>query len=230
MYNLDLLGSLSALQSVLASCFPAVLRNKAESLSLVEAQWRRNVGRREAALPRQHALINRHTPGSILYFFPKSSTFEEYSYPIVSGIMADPFTAISLAGNIAQFIDFSCKLFSASKSIYTSKSGLSNDGEDLHTLTANLQSISGKLKPVPLQSPKSNVSDELQDLALRCDNIATELLTVLNKLALRDKHSRWDSFYAALKTTWNKGKIDEMSKRLDSYRLQLVLELQKLER
>lgn len=142
----------------------------------------------------------------------------------------DPLTAISLAGNIAQFIDFSCKLFSASRSIYTSNSGLSSDREDLHALTTNLQSISAKLKPVPLQSAKFNVSNELQDLALRCDNIATELLAVLKKLALKDKPSKWDSFHAALKTMWNKGKIDEMNKRLDSYRLQLVLELQKLER
>lgn len=144
--------------------------------------------------------------------------------------MVDPFTAVGLASSIAQFIDFSHKLFSTSRKIYTSGSGVSKNVEDLTSLTTSLQTISAKLLPCSADSKQSDVPVALAELALKCHTAATELIQVLQKLALKDKLSKWQSFYAALKTEWKKGKIKDMSVTLDTYRVQLVLQLQMLER
>lgn len=136
-----------------------------------------------------------------------------------------------LLGNIAQFIDFSRKLLSTSRAISNSSSGFSHSCEDVYELTKNLKAISAKLKPLDIQSPTSQTSaSSLESLALQCDTTATALLAVLQKLVVKGKSSKWESFRVALKTMWKMENIDEVNKVLDSYRLQLILELQSLER
>lgn len=50
--------------------------------------------------------------------------------------MLDPFTALSLAGNIVQFVDFSSKLVNEASEIYRSGSTKAND--ELETVTNDL--------------------------------------------------------------------------------------------
>ena len=143
----------------------------------------------------------------------------------------DPFTAIGLAGNIAQFIDFSCKLFSSARSIYNSKTGLQSDVESLQDLTDHLQELCTKLKPSPsAPNSPSIVPAELKILAGKCGVAANELLLLLGELSAGSNKSKGKSFQAALKMEWKKERIMEMSSRLDSYRMQLILQLQFLQR
>jgi hypothetical protein len=91
--------------------------------------------------------------------------------------MADPFTAIGLAGNIAQFIDFSCKLFSAARKINNSTSGLQSDEESLNDLYFKLQRfcyrIGVQIPPTGFALAESFLDpptwQELKDLAQNCE-------------------------------------------------------------
>jgi hypothetical protein len=163
-------------------------------------------------------------------------------------MVLEPFSAVSLAGNIAQFIGLSCTLLLETKEIYNSGSDLQADAENLRSLTSDLdhlcknlrtpddqQPIEGESQPKDKQDlndrvARENESAALTELAKECEASAKELLAALSKLAINGKRSKWSSFRAALSTQWNKGKLDSMSKKLDSYRMQLILRLQHMER
>lgn len=51
----------------------------------------------------------------------------------------DPLTAIGLAGNIVQFIDFGTKIVSKARDIHTSAVGATRDVSDLNHVTEELR-------------------------------------------------------------------------------------------
>jgi hypothetical protein len=51
------------------------------------------------------------------------------------------------------------------------------------------------------------------------------LTTCLEQLVLKAPAKKWQSVYSALRTVWSKGKIEEMSKRLDLFRQELALRI-----
>lgn len=145
-------------------------------------------------------------------------------------MVLDPFTSLSLASAVCQFIDFSGKLFSKSRKIYKSTTGYDNDTDSLLEIIHDLRSLTEDLKP-PGIDPKSLSSEEteLVKLGTKCNQIANDLLLVLDELQ-NSKSSRWSSFRAALKTVWAQERIDEMNKKLESYRSQLILRLTIMQR
>jgi hypothetical protein len=141
-------------------------------------------------------------------------------------MVLDPFTSISLAGNICNFVDASCKLFRTTLKIHHSTSGLQSTHEALEALTVDFQNLCSNLR-WPLHRPPASIEEQrLKTLAEQCESAAIELLTSINKLKAKDPSSRWSSFRSALKTIWKQEEIEEMQRRLDSYRAELVLRLQ----
>ncbi|RDL35943.1 uncharacterized protein BP5553_06555 [Venustampulla echinocandica] len=58
----------------------------------------------------------------------------------------DPFTALGVAGNIVQFVDFAAKLISKSREIYHSVDGASSQHLDLQEIASNLNRLNGRLQ------------------------------------------------------------------------------------
>jgi hypothetical protein len=56
--------------------------------------------------------------------------------------MLDPLTALSLAGNIIQFVDFATKLFIKGREIYNPAEGLSVCDQELEMITKDLRDVS----------------------------------------------------------------------------------------
>jgi hypothetical protein len=137
----------------------------------------------------------------------------------------DPFTAIGLAGNVTQFIDFGCKLFSTTHKIHTSRTGLRSDAERIQALTLDLQGLCLKLKGSLSHKAASDDEVKLIPLGLQCQRAAEELLSALAKLVPKDQ-SRWSSFQAALRTVWKQEEIDRMNAQLNGFRMELILRLQ----
>jgi hypothetical protein len=141
--------------------------------------------------------------------------------------------AVGLAGNIVQFIDFSCKLFGQANSIYHSHSGASKGAQDLETITESLLDLSARLeksleKQYLLSNPNSQQT--LKILAKGCHNTANELVTVLHSVRAKSAGSKWHSFRASLAGLLKESEIKDLEKRLHDYRSQLVIELQDLQR
>ncbi|KAF2114256.1 hypothetical protein BDV96DRAFT_647722 [Lophiotrema nucula] len=138
--------------------------------------------------------------------------------------------AVGLAGNVVQFVDFTCKLFDRATAIHHSQAGAAH--EDLELITQNLQDLSTKLhqgshQPLPSSNPTpSHAQASLKKLGKDCEVASDELLSALQRLKATKPGSRWSSFRAALASAWKEKHVEAMEKRLNSYRSQLVLQLQ----
>jgi hypothetical protein len=137
--------------------------------------------------------------------------------------------AVGLAGNIVQFIDFTCKLFDQAASIYHSRAGTATGARSLEVVTEDLQALTTTLTKAVHHNGAQNDQTALYKLAKECEKVATELLSTLHGLQAKRPGSKWSSFRAALATTWKQSSIDAMERQLDSCRTQLILHLQSLQ-
>jgi len=144
--------------------------------------------------------------------------------------MLDPLTALSLAGNVIQFVDFASKLFIKGRQIYNSAEGLSVCDQDLETIAKDLRDISARFKSqIPphlngdldeLESGK-RTDTKLSELSNQCCSISEELIGALGKLKLSSldrNNRRWKSVRHAFKSLWNKEEMGVMVARLQSVR------------
>ncbi len=149
----------------------------------------------------------------------------------------DPFSALGLASNIVQFVDFSCKLFSSASDIYRSASGAAPAVNDAKTIALRLHDLSSRLVAQTMtasqdgsQSSQKPVNALLNELASGCRGASAELLSALDGLQARTANSRWSSFKAALLTVMKSDQINKLEARLEQYRRQVILALEILQR
>jgi hypothetical protein len=129
----------------------------------------------------------------------------------------DPLTALGLASNVIQVVDFSIKIVSKGRQIYKSADGALVETVDLEAVTTNFTIINEKLRksmPVGLGSP-------LLDVCQRCQNTADELLMGLEKQKIQGNKTKWKSARAALRTLWSKEVVEDLEVRLESLQAQL---------
>jgi hypothetical protein len=144
--------------------------------------------------------------------------------------MLDPLTALSLASNIVQFIDFGTKLLAKGYELYESADGASVGNAELEFIARDLQKLNDRLKP-PL-SPKTNpTSSTPSEAALRklndkCSGVADELINALTKLKVQGtSNRRWKSFRQALSSLWKKEEVNAITTRLQNFRDELNLHI-----
>jgi hypothetical protein len=71
----------------------------------------------------------------------------------------------------------------------------------------------------------TNVDTALDDIAGECLNQASELTQALQELQIDGTRDMWKSFWQALKATWNKEKIEQIRRQLDTLREHVVIHL-----
>jgi hypothetical protein len=141
-------------------------------------------------------------------------------------MVLDPISALSLAGNIVQFIDFSSKIVSKGRRIYLSADGALPKNLELEVVANDLAALAHGLKFNPSRYVTEDLADEenaLQTMSEECDKIAEELLRRLEGLKVKShaKQRGWKSLRQALKSVWSKEELDELSERLFLFRDQL---------
>jgi hypothetical protein len=132
----------------------------------------------------------------------------------------DPITAVSLAGTVIQFVDFTSKLVSKSTELYRSGRGVLAENADIETTTADLTKLNGRLK----QTTAVGDSD-LQALCQACGDVAEQLLAALAKVKVNGKGQKWQSLRKALRSIWSKEEIGQLEQRLASFRGELHLRI-----
>jgi hypothetical protein len=136
----------------------------------------------------------------------------------------DPLTALGLASSIVQFVDFGCKVVSKSHELYRSAAGASIENIEYESIIHDLTNLNARLTLEPSarsnRDLKSN-NQALGDLCSGCNDIAAELLAVLEQAKVQGKHRRWKTLAQVLRSTWSDAKISEISARLDRYRQEL---------
>jgi hypothetical protein len=131
----------------------------------------------------------------------------------------DAFTALGLASNIVQFVDFSWKLVAESRAIYKSSEGASHENLTLIAIANNVAALSNAIEV-------STDDSQLEKLAKECKTIGKELSDALDELRANGKRTMWTSFSIALKEIWKKGKVDRIYNRLGKVQAQMAIYLQ----
>ena len=152
----------------------------------------------------------------------------------------EPLSAIGLASNVLQFVEFAARLISTGTEVYESASGTTERTLELERIYKDLSNFGLKLqdggayKPwgfTAIPASGHNLEDienqaklhmhftALKGLAVGCKAVCDQLLETLGKL--KADEGRWRgfrSFKAALKTIWNDKKIDELESRINRFR------------
>ncbi|KAE9364418.1 hypothetical protein N431DRAFT_421379 [Stipitochalara longipes BDJ] len=134
----------------------------------------------------------------------------------------DALTALSLAGNIIQFVDFGTKLLSRAGELYKSSQGSLRVNDEIELVTADLKSLITKIQVSLLKKDESEDlgdQDQAQSGSFRkvCDEavkVADELVGRLKKLKINGKHRRLTSLQQAVKTLWNEKEVASLMRRL----------------
>ncbi|KAL0943905.1 uncharacterized protein CTRU02_201792 [Colletotrichum truncatum] len=133
--------------------------------------------------------------------------------------------ALGLASNIVQFIDFSSNLVRDAAKVYQSASGLPAELQDVAVVTESLESYMGRLS-ISQHNPTPSASDKaFATLANNCRSTCAELQQLVEKVKGKEPRSRKDSFRVAWRALRQKGKLEELEKRLDRYRSQILSQL-----
>lgn len=134
----------------------------------------------------------------------------------------DPLTAIGLAANVLQFIDFATKIVSKGNRIRKSADGLLEEYHDLEIVTSDLLILQTKMKPVP-DDANAFLSDEdsqMHYLLEASNDVAGKLLTRLNMAKAQGRYRSWKSLRQALKSVTSKDEVDYMANRLSTFRVE----------
>jgi vacuolar-type H+-ATPase subunit I/STV1 len=129
----------------------------------------------------------------------------------------DPLTALSVAGTVVQFVDFSIKILSTTRKLYHSVSGNLPAYEELEYITTDISRLAARLqKPLDQDGGAQACSPELQELCSKCSDAALELLHHLDQLKVDKKKMAWQSFRVALQASWTKEDLNELVTRLNA--------------
>jgi hypothetical protein len=131
--------------------------------------------------------------------------------------MMDPLTALGLASNIVQFVDYTRKLISGARELYVSSSGAKRENLELESIVRNIQELAERVRHGNTEQKEmvANQDKQLLDLSDQCVAVSTELLSVLDSLKVKGPDRSWESFHQAFKSQRKKGEIEGLQRRLD---------------
>ena len=136
----------------------------------------------------------------------------------------DPLSAVGLAGNILQLIDFSRKLLSDSRQIYESAQGASVKHFESASAAETLIKLDKKIQE-SFRAKTGNLTVDEQELRRLCENCrraALDLVTALNRFKLTNtKHRMCGSVWLAFTSNLRKDEIGDLLGRLQESRQQL---------
>lgn len=139
-------------------------------------------------------------------------------------MVLDPFSSLSLAGNILQFIDFGFKLVSEAKEIHTSTNGTSSQHDSWDEYSQQLIHITSSLEDA--SSTGANVyQSDLMDLCGNCADLAKIIQEHLRALKQIGPRTLWKSFVQAMKQTGRETLLNLLCDRLRKLQSLLSLRL-----
>ncbi|CAN9080965.1 unnamed protein product [Alternaria alternata] len=136
-------------------------------------------------------------------------------------MVLEVFAALSLAGNIVQFVDFGGKLFTKARQVHHSADGTTEDYQDLEAATERLKNLRKDLlssaNTVSLASNTTSDETELASLAKDCASLACEFTNLLEKLKGRGRTGKWGSFLQAIRMALNETEVNFAKPRLKQF-------------
>ena len=137
----------------------------------------------------------------------------------------DPFTALSLAAEPVQFVDFSIKIVSKGYAFTKSANDELMEHVEMGAKAQRLRDITRRIDGILLAAPGSDA--DLKAICNGCRQVSEELSKELEKLKLRPgfKNTLWKSFRHGLKTVCAKSKLEAINRRLAELRQELTVHM-----
>lgn len=142
--------------------------------------------------------------------------------------MLDPLTAVSLAGTIVQFVDFSGKIISKVKELKSSAGGSSHDQFNYEIIAKDLLALSQRLKDGTRSTGAGQLSADdqaLEDVCDGCISLSNSMLGRLKSLKINHGDENFKVVQQALRAAWTEKEIEGMSAQLAEFRSQLQLRI-----
>lgn len=136
----------------------------------------------------------------------------------------DPLTAIGLASNVLQFIEFSYKIISGVNEIRSSETGMTPENERLSVMVEDLNSVTQNL--LTSAPAKTENERQLNVLAANCHELSEELYQLLRRLRAGNKNSKWEGLMVKWHSVRKEKDIDAIERRLHGYQSQIMIRLQ----
>jgi hypothetical protein len=139
----------------------------------------------------------------------------------------DPLSAISLAGNIVQFVEFGVKLLSGAYDLYRSPTGTLAVNDQIELTTNDLNVLITKLRssfysdtlPDAVNKDNEVQRDSFRRICDEAAEVAKELMMGLNKFKLGDgNHRKIRSIQQIVRTIWKEKEKTDLLKRLESFK------------
>jgi len=142
----------------------------------------------------------------------------------------DPLTALGLASNVIQVVDFSARLVSKGYKIYKSADGSLVENADAEAVTNSLNVLTAKLQHSFNDGQKtpgqlSQDDQSLMDLCEKCTNVADQLLGKFDRVKITGRYRKWKSARQALKSVTSKGDLEQIANTLEMYRSEIHLHI-----
>ncbi|KAL2822236.1 hypothetical protein BDW59DRAFT_149607 [Aspergillus cavernicola] len=140
----------------------------------------------------------------------------------------DPLSAVSLVGNVVQFLEFGLKIISKTHEIYESAEGAEVRNIELDAIAKDLVALNERVRNRSRKVCAHAVSEDeklLEALTEQCNNIGDELISALQRAKVQQSHKLWKSVRQALKSVLGRDKIQDLYDRLKQYREQIVVVL-----
>ncbi|KAK1834932.1 hypothetical protein QBC39DRAFT_275959 [Podospora conica] len=138
--------------------------------------------------------------------------------------MAEAIAAVSLAGNVLQFLEaggkFTFRAFEILR--HGACGGSRSDLKDLRQITHDFQRLLEHLRNSSASNDKA-ASSPLASLSMACSDVVKELLEKLDKIGLNDNHKRANLLVIEFKSAWQKVEIENLEKRIARFREQLAV-------
>lgn len=146
-------------------------------------------------------------------------------------MVLDPINALTVACAVVQFVDFSWKLISKTYEFHGSADGTVVEYREQMTIASNLETLSEGLdRSLGLFDSSHTWSANeagLQKVTADCRDVARQLQGAIKKLKVTDggKASFWRSFHLALTTLWKKQDMEELQRKLNDAKEQVMIHL-----
>ncbi|KAL5340071.1 hypothetical protein BJX70DRAFT_397086 [Aspergillus crustosus] len=125
----------------------------------------------------------------------------------------DPLTAIGLAGNILQFIDYSYQVISGVNKVCSSATGMTPENESLSVLVEDLNAVTRTL--ITNVPAKTENERQLCALAANCHALSEDLGQILRRLKVENKNSKWEGLVVKWHSMRKEKQIDAIERRLN---------------
>ena len=143
--------------------------------------------------------------------------------------MLDPMTAVSLAGTIVQFLDFTSKVVSKNRKLSRSVTGLQPEVDSLEVATKDLLELSEKLKDgirvVDANGTLSKDDLDFQYLCNGCIAVSVKMLERLGKLKVEAGDGKWRVAKQAIRAVWSEKEVVELNDQVLNLRRQLCFRI-----